>query len=500
MTARSAADPLTRRDAMYLFYNLLSAATPEGAPYIESLGHSLDASGRVDLLELVNGEMEGPAVAQGDWQSALPFDPALGTVYRDGSRVSPAAVQDYDVLYWNASVSTVWAYSRKASGAIQALEPDQSAPTSVTVAGRAYSIETSQAAYALSDLGDYGLGDTVTLLLGRSGGVAAVADVSAAGAGERVGMVIQVSEQQYPDGAGGSYTAQTVTLLATDGQTYQYQTRGGYRVGSVVRAGSFGQDGQITLRGLSSSSLTGRVSDNGEKLGDYRFAPGATILDVADGQGAVYFPERLAGVSLSSGDVRYYSLNSQGEIDQMILEEVTGDMYQYGILTRREEMGEGLDRIYSYEYDVAGRTTPCPPPPPASGPTSAPSSSPATPPTRSGYTPSPPPDRGPSPAGSSSPTSAGTLCPTRCWCTSAIRISIVLPVHPGPGPGGDFTLTAGTTSPRPRGAASGSSWPGRTESRVSQPARLRRGGPFLRPVEKNDTMGAIKGPGQVCIG
>ena len=354
VTARSAADPLTRRDAMYLFYNLLSAATPEGAPYIESLGHSLDASGRVDLLELVNGEMEGPAVAQGDWQSALPFDPALGTVYRDGSRVSPAAVQDYDVLYWNASVSTVWAYSRKASGAIQALEPDQSAPTSVTVAGRAYSIETSQAAYALSDLGDYGLGDTVTLLLGRSGGVAAVADVSAAGAGERVGMVIQVSEQQYPDGAGGSYTAQTVTLLATDGQTYQYQTRGGYRVGSVVRAGSFGQDGQITLRGLSSSSLTGRVSDNGEKLGDYRFAPGATILDVADGQGAVYFPERLAGVSLSSGDVRYYSLNSQGEIDQMILEEVTGDMYQYGILTRREEMGEGLDRIYSYEYDVAG--------------------------------------------------------------------------------------------------------------------------------------------------
>ena len=354
VTAQSAASPMTRRDAMYLFYNLLSAPTADGTPYIETLGHSLDAAGRVDLLELVNGEMEGPAVAQGDWQSALPFDPALGTVYRDGSRVSPAAVQDYDVLYWNASVSTVWAYSRKASGAIQALEPDQSAPTSVTVAGRSYPIETSQAAYALSDLGDYGLGDTVTLLLGRSGGVAAVADVSAAGAGERVGMVIQVSEQQYPDGAGGSYTAQTVTLLATDGQTYQYQTRGGYRVGSVVRAGSFGQDGQITLRGLSSSSLTGRVSDNGEKLGDYRFAPGATILDVADGQGAVYFPERLAGVSLTSGQVRYYSLNSQGEIDQMILEEVTGDMYQYGILTRREEMGEGLDRIYSYEYDVAG--------------------------------------------------------------------------------------------------------------------------------------------------
>ena len=352
MSARSAADVLTRRDAMYLFYNLLSAPDADGTPYIQRLGHTLDASGKVDLLELTNGALEGPLVAQGDWQSALPFSPAA--VRRDGAQIPASAVQDYDVLYWNPASEEIWVYTDRASGTIQALEPSASRPTSVTVAGRAYEIETSAAALALSDLGQYRLGDPVTLLLGRSGGVAAVADVSAAGAAERVGMIISVSEEQYPDGAGGSYTAQTVTMLATDGLTYQYQTRGGYRVGSVVRAGSFGQDGQITLRGLSSQSLSGKVSDDGAELGDYHFAPDASILDVADGQGAVYRPERLAGVALSSGAVRYYSLNSQGEIDQMILENVTGDMYQYGVLTRREEMGEGLNRIYSYEYDIAG--------------------------------------------------------------------------------------------------------------------------------------------------
>ena len=352
VSARSAADVLTRRDAMYLFYNLLSAPDADGTPYIQRLGHTLDASGKVDLLELTNGALEGPLVAQGDWQSALPFSPAA--VRRDGAQIPASAVQDYDVLYWNPASGEIWVYTDRTSGTIQALEPSASHPTSVTVAGRAYEIETSSAALALSDLGQYRLGDPVTLLLGRSGGVAAVADVSAAGAAERVGMIISVSEEQYPDGAGGSYTAQTVTMLATDGLTYQYQTRGGYRVGSVVRAGSFGQDGQITLRGLSSQSLSGKVSDDGAELGDYHFAPDASILDVADGQGAVYRPERLAGVALSSGAVRYYSLNSQGEIDQMILENVTGDMYQYGVLTRREEMGEGLNRIYSYEYDIAG--------------------------------------------------------------------------------------------------------------------------------------------------
>ena len=352
VSARSAADVLTRRDAMYLFYNLLSAPDADGTPYIQRLGHTLDASGKVDLLELTSGALEGPLVAQGDWQSALPFSPAA--VRRDGAQIPASAVQDYDVLYWNPASGEIWVYTDRTSGTIQALEPSASHPTSVTVAGRAYEIETSAAALALSDLGQYHLGDPVTLLLGRSGGVAAVADVSAAGAAERVGMVISVSEEQYPDGAGGSYTAQTVTMLATDGLTYQYQTRGGYRVGSVVRAGAFGQDGQITLRGLSSQSLSGKVSDDGAELGDYTFAPDASILDVADGQGAVYRPERLAGVALSSGAVRYYSLNSQGEIDQMILENVTGDMYQYGVLTRREEMGEGLNRIYSYEYDIAG--------------------------------------------------------------------------------------------------------------------------------------------------
>ena len=352
VSARSAADVLTRRDAMYLFYNLLSAPDADGTPYIQRLGHTLDASGKVDLLELTSGALEGPLVAQGDWQSALPFSPAA--VRRDGTQIPASAVQDYDVLYWNPASEEIWVYTDRASGTIQALEPSASHPTSVTVAGRAYEIETSAAALALSDLGQYRLGDPVTLLLGRSGGVAAVADVSAAGAAERVGMVISVSEEQYPDGAGGSYTAQTVTMLATDGLTYQYQTRGGYRVGSIVRAGAFGQNGQITLRGLSSQSLSGKVSDDGAELGDYTFAPDASILDVADGQGAVYRPERLAGVALSSGAVRYYSLNSQGEIDQMILENVTGDMYQYGVLTRREEMGEGLNRIYSYEYDIAG--------------------------------------------------------------------------------------------------------------------------------------------------
>ena len=78
------------------------------------------------------------------------------------------------------------------------------------------------------------------------------------------------------------------------------------------------------------------------------------ILDVGDGRGAVLSPDRLAGMTLSSGKVRYYALNPQGEIDILILNDVTGDAYQYGVLTRLDEQGDGMSKFYSYEYDLGG--------------------------------------------------------------------------------------------------------------------------------------------------
>lgn len=352
VTAAGAASTLTRQDAVYLFYNLLSAKTKDGPPYIQQLGHSLDAADKPDVVSLVNGQMEGPVVAQGyGWQSSLGFTPAK--VYRNGSVAALTNIQDYDVVYWNASMSTVWAYAQKATGPIQAIEPSSASPSSVTVAGRTYAIEASAAALALSDLGQYRLGDNVTLLLGRSGGVAAVADVSAS-AGERVGVVTAIEKTAYPDGSGGSYTAQTVTLLATDGQTYQYQTRGGYKVGSVVRAIVAGSGGEVTLRGLGNASLSGKVNREGTKLDKYAFAQGAEILDVSEDRGAVIYPARLAGLNLNSGKVKYYALNPQGEIETLILNDVTGDAYQYGIITHFTEEGEGMSRYCTYQYDVGG--------------------------------------------------------------------------------------------------------------------------------------------------
>ena len=43
-------------------------------------------------------------------------------------------------------------------------------------------------------------------------------------------------------------------------------------------------------------------------------------------------PSRIAGTKLNALAVRYYTLNEQGQIDRLILNDVTGDLWKYGVL------------------------------------------------------------------------------------------------------------------------------------------------------------------------
>ena len=352
---------MTRRDAMYLFYNLLLTKNKSGTYYLNVLEPTLNlvnTAGELDRVALINSAMDGPVVAASGWQSQLPFASATAKVYRDGKTASLDAVQLQDVVYWSASMRTVWAYSDKVTGTYEAASPSITAPTSVTVAGKTYAIETTGAAYALSDLGGWQLGDTVTLLLGRSGGVAAVADSQAVGT-VVYGVVTKAENTSYSDGKGGTYTAHTVTVAATNGGSYRYQTDNkNLDVGDLVRVDTSGE-GSVTR--LSENRLTGKMSSDGTKLGSYTLADDVQIIDTYKERTPIkVYPQRLAGVNFSGDMVRYYVLNAQGEITHLILNDVTGDLHQYGVITKSEEVdvsipGGGFVVSSSYTYDVGGK-------------------------------------------------------------------------------------------------------------------------------------------------
>lgn len=352
-------ETMKRQDAMYLFYNLLTAPTKAtGQPYLSSvLGHSLTPDGKVDSLALLNETMDGPVVVgEAGWRDKIPFDLSGADVTRNGLSTTADALVDNDVVYWSDHMNALWVYTNKITGPIQAITPT-SAPTSVTVSGKSYAIETSTAAYALSDLGSFEVGDSVTLLLGRDGKVVSAVAPGQAASTNVCGVVVSNVPQQYTDKNGHDYTAASVTVLATDGNTYTYSTdRTSVRTGTLVQVIASG-DG-VEVKNLSSASLSGKVSSDGARLGGRSFAADVEILDTYGDHGVRVYPERLAGMEITESMVRYYLLDGSGDIRRLILKDATGDMHTYGVITSVSEVNSPMTMTTAgtYVYDTAGTT------------------------------------------------------------------------------------------------------------------------------------------------
>lgn len=337
---------MTRRNMMYLFYNLLNADTKDGQVYAQTLGYTLNSDGEIDYLSMVSDTMEGPFVVEGSLSDLV--SSANKTVYRNGYASTANAVQKYDVIYYNDS--TIWAYANAVSGTYQSASPATSSPTSVTVAGNTYEIETSEAAYALSTLGGLNVGDVVTLLLGRDGKVvyALPAEDYAASV---AGVVTAVGTGTYYNAVGNAYTSRTITVTATDGVSYVYPcSKTSIEEGDFVSIGFGSSETDVSI--LNSSSVSGTVS--GHTIGSKTMADDVRILDVNDTAAVRVYYSRLNGAALESGDVRYCATNDAGEITDLILNDFTGDLYEYGIITGVSEQSNDMNLSGSYTYLVNG--------------------------------------------------------------------------------------------------------------------------------------------------
>ena len=79
------------------------------------------------------------------------------------------------------------------------------------------------------------------------------------------------------------------------------------------------------------------------------------ILDTDSNGGYIrIYPSRLAGYKLTADDVRYYTLDSNGDINCLILDEATGDTLTYAYLTYANKTSTDTSVSGSYEYLIDG--------------------------------------------------------------------------------------------------------------------------------------------------
>ena len=316
---------MTYEQCTLLLYNALRANTASGSAYGSSLGFTV-SNGQVDTSSVLLKSRKGPFVAEEGTQ--LPFTPV--SVYRNDKVSASAELNKYDVYYYSESLQTVWIYTRRAAGRITAVSPSASAPTALTVAGSTYSLGSSAVASKISSLNGGGVGEVVTLLLGMDN---EVADVITGEEADSVfyGVVQTATRSLVEDN--GADVLQKISVMCTDGiiRTVNIDKSLNYPTGWLVEISVTPEGEQVTA--VKSKSVSGTINDTATALGDYALADDVQILDTtSEGLAGTVRPSRIAGTKLNALTVRYYTLNEQGQIDRLILNDVTGDLWKYGVL------------------------------------------------------------------------------------------------------------------------------------------------------------------------
>ena len=319
---RKQGEAMNYEDAAVLLYNALTANTASGGAYGTTLGFTV-SNGQVDASTVLLSSLQGPFIYGEGAQ--VPFTPVA--VYRN-DKVSPSGeLNQYDVYYYSESLRTVWVYTRRAAGRITAVSPSASAPTSVTVAGSTYTLGSTAVASQVSSLNGGGVGQVVTLLLGMNN----EADV-----------------------------LQKVSVMCTDGivRSVNVDKSLNFPTGWLVEISVDGANGE-SVKKISTRSVSGTVNADATALGDAALADDVEIMDTTSGGAAgAIRPSRLSGVTLSGSDVRYYTTNENGQIDRLILNDVTGDLWNYGVLDDVKNLAANYSSIKTLvTTDSSGNTT-----------------------------------------------------------------------------------------------------------------------------------------------
>ncbi|MCM1283231.1 MAG: S-layer homology domain-containing protein [Muribaculaceae bacterium] len=335
--SRSAKEKLTWQDAINLFYNTLVAATKSGSIYAETLGYPLDARGDIDYLALTYSQMEGPVIAGDDWRTQIPFEAAGALVYIDGKQAGGEQIRQYDVLYYNRRLQSIYVYQTRVTGKLTAVSPDRYHPSSITVDGTVYSIEDQAVACTVSAMGTYEIGDYVTVLLGREDVAAAVGDPGVYNA--LTGGIVVAKEERLPIYTESGKKEYYLSVLDTTGSIREYPVDRLQDYALQTPVEILYSYGRAVVQKVSLRSLSGTVSGDAGAFAGYGIAENARIVEYRDKDTYGIVPgKRLAGLTISYGNLLYYHLNEKNEITDMVIKDVTGDNYTYGILLSATEL------------------------------------------------------------------------------------------------------------------------------------------------------------------
>ncbi len=319
----------------------------------------------VDYVSYEKGSMEGPVkVISSGWMSRFQTNSST-QIMRNGVKTAADSILTNDILYFSKDLNMILAYTDKITGIYEAAYPTKDAPTSVKISGKEYKIESVEAFNALSSSGSVKIGDTVTVLLGRGGEIAGVVGSNESISDSAVGYVTETGTKNYTNDLGQGYSSYYVKMTGTDGTESEYKVKSDADAYLGKACSVTFKDGTASLSVMKSGSgASGTVSSASFTIGSVRVSENARILDTvlsktySSSSCKRIYLQRLDGLNLSSSKVLYCGKNASGEITDLILDNVTGDAYSYGIVSGKTSSSskDGNVMSESYTLDLGGTT------------------------------------------------------------------------------------------------------------------------------------------------
>ena len=250
------------------------------------------------------------------------------TITKNGAIASAGDLAKNDVAYYESATKTMRVSDYKISGYIETAVPSVEAAQRITIAGCTLDVLES----AWTFLEKVKLGSFVTLVLTDDNKVAGAFTASQVPA-EMIGVLSMDGTSVTLSDSGLKVKANTMTAPET-------------LRGTLVRV-SVASKTALSCSGYSQSSNLSTVNISARTMGNYNLAPSCAIYEQAGAGATPGYIYSLAGVqgasskdfnevkwtkSIPSANVRYYRLNGAGQIDILVLRDVTGNAYQYGKL------------------------------------------------------------------------------------------------------------------------------------------------------------------------
>jgi len=286
-------------------------------------------SGAVEALYISTGASDKAVVAGASVTASSLLELTGGVtdyaVYKNGVKISLSDIAQYDVLTYDAAGKVLRVTDFRLTGAIESCWPNLSSPAVVTVLGKEFRVLPS----AMGAFRDKKIGQIVTLLLTSD---FAVAGVVAGGTLENtaVGIVESVS--------GTHATVRFLNGLVLSGDTGKITD---WMMGEFVSVYSSAA-GQMTLVRLSGSTVAGTLDLEAGRLGTAPLSPAVRVFERV-GKGAVE-QIRLSDIAINripSSRILFANTDSKGNVTMLLLNDVTGDRYTYGILKREDPSSSG---------------------------------------------------------------------------------------------------------------------------------------------------------------